>query len=781
MSADYPYEVLFLAKLQEARATDALLDAACKKVVGKLEEYALSRGTKPEALLLPHVCDAGGELHPQLRLFIETIPQLKKQTDARYEKYKQEISAHAQRAIDAVIFLVTGVRRGSSTDAMGDEASILLRDEHPVLKEIYALLPRERGRSLDNTRFQSGDKISENGCFFYFSCAEALKHCSPVSLQEFLQDHRSLLRRSFKTACAAFPEKIGSLDSILDKMCKRLGIERPKRRKTLPLSQWPSPLREEVEVYKEAIHGNLVEGLDQQLADAEVNVKLQGSIRPATYRGCEATVERLMFRYFPDAKTLSIRDFLSTTETKSTGPNGKEKSVYFNRVLSPLRESEKTRSSDFKGAKWDSKSFVLTKDRLLSLAAYNGIFEYHEIIRRAFKAKTDPLKEQQRKDEKKKVINRQGLDKWLEDNFPKYENILKQGLFKRDRSKRKHKESDKNMRFVLHYKRLATMKKFGYRQRQLRDCKDGVNLIVTKDSLEFNYSAEQMKKDAAYHFEADSEGCEKTHGPLIKTLYLYRKYAFPYVQANPDTWPKDRPELDPRGQWFVVLHENGKFARFDPDNASSFTAAFKSGCRKFLKHPELLQEAALLIHPHHVRGAAMDAEIVDEGMPMPVASDYFAVSERVINRKYKDRKATRDASRAVKLMNIDKMDLEERQKRNRRPVGATTESGVEKELLELRRQLSESREREKQYQEREKQYQEREKQYQEREKQYQESGRQKDLRIAGLEQSLTELEADQDKKHEELMDAVSNRGNGAGDSEHRKRSSGQRFQQPQKT
>jgi hypothetical protein len=707
-----------------------LFEAACGKIEKKLEKYALGRGLGPDELRLCDVCDAEGELHPKLRLFIEKTPRRDKQTVERHKKYKEEICANVQRAIDGVIILITGGVREGSPDGAKTQVPALLRHDNQVLKELYEILPRQTSRSLSgNSGFRPGTKISENGWLFYLSCAEALKHCSASSLYQCLDEYRPAIYKAIKSTCACMPEKISSLTRLLLDFCKKVGVKIPPRRKTIPVKEWPSPIREEMQTCQAAAKGDLLPGLKEKLARADVTIKIAESLRPVTTRGIEKVVERLIHRYCPGRETLSVRDLLLTTKSEVVGDDGKKKDKYYSPVLSPYRESERTRSDDYKRAGYDSDSFQKTLKSLLSIATYNGIFEYHEIIREAFKINLDVERIEQRKAEKKSVIKREAIDKWIEDNWPEYERILTQGLFKRDKRERKHTEADRNIRFVLFYCRLATMKVMGYRQRQVRDCVYGVNLVVTPDSLEFMFPSDKTKKAKPLRFKAESDSSGRTHGRLIDTLHLFHKYGFPYVQANliSRLAAGAKQGINSRGQFFVHLSRSGKFIAFDPISSSGFTTFFKGDCRKFLKHPDLGKEALLLIHPHYIRGAAMDTQIEDNGMPMEAASRFFGAAEQVIRSKYKDKKATQDASRDVILLNAKMEDLEERKKRNREARGeskAVRASDLENQ--ELRRQLRESHKRE----------------------------RQKDERITSMEKRLDHMQAAQEKRHDELMGAI---------------------------
>lgn len=744
MITNPPFNEAFFSKLNTVRAGDAALDAACVKVVKKLEAYALARGISPDELRLFDVCDADGEMHPKLRLYIDRIPKLEKQSDARYEKYKEEIRANVQRAINVVVAAtVVGRQQGSSCG--GDsEVPALLRHDHPVLRELYDLLPRQVVASKGKVGFQRGKKLTETGCLFYLSCAEALKHCSASALHEFLSEHRHILSESIVVVCVSSPEKINAVASIIDSVCKKAGVKRKPKRGRRPVEEWPSPLREEMYTLRATADGSLIEGLEENLAQFDLDFTPRDRLRPASINIAETAIELLLSRYYQGRENLSVRDILSTTKTECMEAGGKKKIVYYNPVLTPYREAEKLRSDKYKRSGYDSRSFEITVNSLLSLAAYNGIFEYHEITREAFKIKRDVESTERRKAEKKAVIKRQGLDRWIEDNWPEYERILKQGLYKRDRSRRSYNKADQNMRFVLYYCRITTMKIMGFRQRQIRDCVYGVNLVVTQNSIEFTYPAEKMKKDIPFHFKADLESCGATHGRLIQTLALFHRHAFPYVRTNLEVYQAREDARDHKArsedQFFVGLGNSGKFKPFDPDKDQGFTNRFKRDCRRFLKHPDLQSEAAQMIHPHYLRGAAIDTQVIDNGMSMDAATRYFAASEETIQSKYKDRKSTKDATRDVMLLNAEIEDLEARKKRNRSGSNASDATKAKDvEVQELRRQLRESRDREKQAHERE---------------------RQKDARIASLEQRVDQVQSTQNQHHEEVMEVLRRSGNG---------------------
>jgi hypothetical protein len=167
----------------------------------------------------------------------------------------------------------------------------------------------------------------------------------------------------------------------------------------------------------------------------------------------------------------------------------------------------------------------------------------------AFAPKLDVARIRERKAEKKAVLERRVIDKWLADEFSKFETILNTGSFKRDKRKRTHPQSDDNMRFVLFYLKTLTFKTMGHRQIQLRDCKYGENLLVTPDSITFKFSGRQTKNRKPLQFTANEKTSGKSHGLLIKAHYLYYRRALPYVQAR--YTPRSAGDQHSQNQAFV--------------------------------------------------------------------------------------------------------------------------------------------------------------------------------------------------------------------------------------
>jgi hypothetical protein len=226
------------------------------------------------------------------------------------------------------------------------------------------------------------------------------------------------------------------------------------------------------------------------------------------------------------------------------------------------------------------------------------------------------------------------------------------------------------MRFVLFYLNLLTMYVMGYRQRQLRNGKYGKNLIVTANSIQFFYSAEETKNRKPLEFEGSLPSVEGTHGLIIRAHSTFYKRAYPYIQQRLAPWTtgneeKDR-EMDPRGHVFVCMNTGGRFCRFPSDGNTHFAAIFKNACRRFIKHPELRKEAILLAHPQFFRGASMDKYILDDNGTIISAGKYYGIHPRTIERSYKDKKAASDASKDVVLMNAEMAKIGELKQGRRR-------------------------------------------------------------------------------------------------------------------
>lgn len=636
----------FLPLIHVAVKDDPALAAAFNKVSGKFESFASYRQTTVNELKLRDLCTPDMELHPQVRRFIEQIPQRQNQNKDRYEKYKDEIGSNMLRAIKAA---AARARRPDVELAENEvqEEGRPVTHEHPLLAEIYRLLPGKKTPS--GKGFIHVKEPSESGLLFYTACAEALKSCSPSSLKEFLEHHVTEIRRSCQSVSP--PEKLVYVLQIFNVTRRGMGIH-TSRVARLPLEQWPSPLREEMNSLYDAVRGHIPDHVYEKACQHDVTLKDRLSLY--TVRGAEARVERLI-RHHPAGEPLSVRDILKTTETGASKSGG-GKTLYHNEFLTPFRRVEQEKVTNGKRKGFDSRTFNNTLSSLLVLASYNGIFDYYELVRAAFTPKLDVDRIKERKAEKKAVIDRQVIDKWLADEFFQYETILNTGSFRRDQKKRKHQQADDDMRFVLFYLKLITLKTMGHRQIQLRDCKYGENLIVTPDSITFKFAGRQTKNRKPLQFTAHEKTSGKSHGLLIRAHYLYYRRGFPYVQGRYAPWTTE--DRNPQNQAFVYLTNDGRFKCFEREDTRRFSGHFKRACYKYLKHPELMKEAALLAHAHYFRGAAMDTFILDQGGSLDSASRYFGVTEKVMEQCYRDRNAPQDASRDVVLMNAQMKELD---------------------------------------------------------------------------------------------------------------------------
>jgi hypothetical protein len=639
------------AVVSQDSAAAMAISVAWKKVETKVVlAYAESRGIEAEHLRLVDLCGPDGLLHPRLRAFVEKLPRGEKQSAERYARYKLEMCSHLQRAVNAAIEQLRNPCADPVTvgDA-GDEFALDRHDEHPVLTEIYKTLPRETVFVPRKGRTQT-ETVTENGRLFYLACAEALKTCDATTAGEFLL-HTRPIAQAIKRDCPV--DKISPLMTVLERSRKQLGVALPKKQAQFKACDWPSPLREEFQnleaVVKRPVSGEI------HKAAASAGVKIRHRISPVTVDSVERAVGRLLAECWSEGP-LSVRDILKTVKTTATGADGNEVNNYYNPFLTPFREREQARQSKGKGAGFDSCNFKKLVSDLKTLAAYNGIFELHQIVGEAFKSHIDLNRRAERKAEKKARIDRHDLDGWIESNWTSYERILKGKTFVRDKSKRSNRDSDTNMRFVLFYVVLVTLKVMGYRQRQIRDCRYGVNLRITGDSFTFTFGKDQTKNGKPLSFTADMRMCAITHGKLYQTLSMFHRYAFPYVQHHlAPRRPGD--DVDPTGQFFVHLDGQGLFRCFHPLKNSSFCGWFSRACRRFLPGPELSKQASMLIHSHYLRGASMDTFILDQGGSMEAASKYYGDTVTVIEQAYRDRHAVQDASRDVILVNASLRQL----------------------------------------------------------------------------------------------------------------------------
>jgi len=648
----------FLPTLRTALSKgDEKTAVACGKITSKLEEYAVTLGLPPDELRVIDVCTAGGDIHPRLHAFIGDLPRGRRQSEQRWKKGKEEDVSHIRRAISVVVGHLTGRKSRDPREGKPRRLALLERPAaDPVLTPIYDSLPREVIKPTVGKQ-RLAETPSEIGTVIYFACAEVVGRHTVESPQALFKEHRGELRRIIRSNLPL--DRVDRTDSVLCRVARKFDATSPKK-KALTAEEFPSPLREELKVFREAVDGRISGAA--RIAAAAHGLELKDRISWFTYDSSVTVIARLVSAH-PGYERLGVRDLLETSVTVEADEAGRQHAVYFNKFLTPLREAERGRESSAKEAGKDSVTFVKTLTAIKSVAAYNGILEYHKIIGEAFKPHTDRRTKRARKAEKKAALDRRKLNEWIENNWQVFESIVKKESFKRDRSKRHHPDSDRNMHFVLYYVAFVVMCVMGYRQRQMRDCVAGVNLKVTATSVELTFAEDQTKKGTPLHFFADLKTTGRTHGRLIHTLHLYMRHVFPYIQQNLAPWEapdeKDRARYDPKGQVFVTQDRAGKFRRFKFYDAADFATWFKRATKTFLRDKELVRDAILLLHPHHMRGAAMDTMVIDHGMSEEGAGNYFGVSSEIVKREYKDRNAVRDASRDVVLINKQMAELEE--------------------------------------------------------------------------------------------------------------------------
>jgi hypothetical protein len=234
------------------------------------------------------------------------MPQRPSQTKARYEKYKLEIGSNMLRAVEAA---ATWARQVNDDVAEVEfpEERIPVTHEHPLLAEIYPLLPGKKTHG--GKGFIHVTEPSESGLLFYTACAEVLRNISPSSLKEFFEHHVTEIRRSCKEVCP--PEKLVYVIQIFNVIRRGLGIQTSRERR-LKLEQWPSPLREEMNNLYAAVRGNIPDHVYEKARQHDVSLK--DELSRFTVRSAEIDIERLI-RHYPAGERLSVRDILKTTET----------------------------------------------------------------------------------------------------------------------------------------------------------------------------------------------------------------------------------------------------------------------------------------------------------------------------------------------------------------------------------------------------------------------------------------------------------------------------------
>jgi hypothetical protein len=689
-----PIEKPFFELLKQAEEADAHFKAAAGKVKKKVfESFASKMRLKDDELLLLHVCSEKGEIQPGLSTFIDQFPRLPRQTAERHAQYQWEIKSAVERVVFAVAVLAADGKLPIQQGDNEGKVPILDSHEHPLLAEIYGLLPRAWVSESGVKSGRRAEHLSPNGMLFYASCAEAIRRCAPSTLHELMVEQRNVLNKALQDI---YPlHKYCMSYKFISIVRRAIGVEVNQPQPLPNISSWPQKIQSQWAQFEAAARGNIPAEILKQAVSAKVSFKPKLSRNQVT--NTRYAISRILSQH-PQGDKFGLEQLLAF-EKRRIKKDGKQQTVQFNQFLSPWREADMDREDEYKRAGFDSATFHNALKSLLTFARYLGLFKCVSEAKKAFKIKLDRDTTKNRKARKKQLIDRRVLAEWLEKKWPEFERILLNHTFERqdynkvlktDKERRPHNESDRNMRFVLFYLKFLTMLIMGYRQQLERDCLYGDNLVVTRNSIKWHFRRNQVKNDKELNFTANLAACELTHGLLIKAHYIFHKEAFAYIQDRLDFWPTGDPVEDrlmnPTGQVFVNIKKNGKFGRFHPiKGATQFAAQFKRDCFKFLADSGLSKEAIRALHAHYCRGASMDIFIVDQGGSEQAAELYYGDSIKTIREDYTDQNAALDASHQVVLMNAQMKQVDQLNKGT---------SGEDPEVKSLREELKASRRRE---------------------------------------------------------------------------------------
>lgn len=663
-----PIEKPFFELLEQAERANEYFKGAAGKVKKKVfKKFASEVGLKNEELCLMHVCTEQGKIRTELANFIDRFPQLPRQTAERHAQYKWETKSAVERVVFAVAVLAA---RGELPVEQSDEevkVPVLDSHAHPLLAELYELLPRAWVKEPGFKGGRRADHLSPNAMLFYASCAEAIRRCSPSSLRELLVERRDVLNQAMQDVYPLEKYKVGS--NFITLVCRAIGVEVIRPQPLPDISSWPKKLQDQWSQFKAAARGNIPAEVLRSAEDAKFSLKPK--LAPTQVTMTQSIIGRILSKH-PQGDKFGLENLLAF-EMIRVKKDGKQKTVRFNKFLSPWREVEMARADEYKRAGFDSAMFHIGLKSLLTFARYIGLFKCVDEARKAFQIKRDYDTPKNRTARKKQLIDRHDLGEWFERKWPEFERILLNHTFERqDYSKdlkegekrRPHKESDRNMRFVLFYIKFLTMYIMGYRQQLLRDCLYGENLVVTRNSIKWHFRRDQTKNDKELKFTANLAACELTHGLLIRSHYIFHKEAFAYIQGRLDFWltgdPIEDQQRDPTGQVFVRMRRDGTFSRFHPiTGEGKFGRQFKRDCFKFLADSGLSKEAIRAIHAHFCRGTSMDIFIIDRRGSELAAERFYGVDYKTIRSHYKNRNAPQDASLDLVLMNAQMKQIDQ--------------------------------------------------------------------------------------------------------------------------
>lgn len=596
--------------IQKYFAHNKKITSYWKKTGGILNSYAKTLNLTKNQITVIDIFDENSESDISLNLanFI-------KKTD-KEKKYKEQLITGVRAIVQAVCHL----HRDKSDSS---DKSIVPEFFKPVMPYLW------RNGKCPNFKLSErlNYSLSEDGQIFLSAVLDFIGEYNIESIESFFIDHRFLLYKKFRQKYPG--EKSINFIAQFGHIARKMGFFYSKLndKKSIALIDFPTKLQEQIDVFIKTSPLGL-ESEPKLLAQAAVNNIKIGRLEKTTVKDYLETICNALRQIkFEDYENVSIETFLQIEVEKQIDKSGMERVHLYNPYVEQYRKVERNKDSKYKNQGFDSVQFDRFLSALKSVAAFNGIFDYHELFRKAYKARRDKQSLKQRKIKKKKVFDLKWVDSEIERLSVKFRKIVKERSFKYEPDKRTFNEYRENLKFCFLYVQLVLFRFTGFRQQLVRNCEVGKNIVFNKDgSINCYWDADLVKNDQSYTANFDPAKHHLTHGLLLEGLNTYYKYIYPCISKN--------VAGNLNGQLFVCFGRKGLMPCKEI-GASRFNKIFKGYINKFIDYGDRLAEVPGGLHAHFFRGLCGDW-LYGENVPLSDIATILGDSEETVKQEYLD-------------------------------------------------------------------------------------------------------------------------------------------------
>lgn len=642
----------FVELIGQASDDDAKLKDVFRKLNALFEAYAESKKVDVSRLRLLDVCNGEGAVCADLIQFVTKYPL----SDVSRPSYFTNVRRLVKAAVGQVI-------RGGAVD---DEQPPPCPDELPAyMHEMLPFVPREGGYGFGRWSDEEARQklpYSKVGLYFLASCLKVHADLQLTSLQALLVDNASSLFSAVQEI--TLPRHYSSTYRLVFSIRKQVGVSPPERVYVrVKPDDWLEPFRSEFNNFRFLAGTFMTREPDEEVKKDSL-LKAQAArydvdlyqYRPATITGAETQLSILYGIIRPVIQDMgltrfSVENLLELTEVAADTPKGVR---LINKFVEAYRERECARSDDYKREGYDSGSFACAVDAVIYVAAFNGHWAALKRFGEAYNdVRLDDDSIDRRRQRKKDVFTIEWLDGQIGKLKVEFDRIVKERTFVRDETAPVEVWTWE-LNTALFFISLVVLRYLGYRQKALRKCGLGINILLKSgEIIEIIYRRDDAKNKKGLKVTLGKKNRRGEWAIVYQALTAYLNIIHPYLNGLASSCGSVE-SLE--GQVFLALDRNHQVVRFEAESNGDFYAWFRCWGRNLLKFPPGTK--GLILNPHFLRGLWMDW-LHEMGVSDEDISIMSGITVGVINGRYKNKEAVRDATPA--MVRLDKRRLEEKQ------------------------------------------------------------------------------------------------------------------------